>query len=363
MAKSSLPNKKCVKEETRLVLEAFLQRAALNGRPPGHVGRSYHDPQSYMYRSPIEHAPNCPTWTTVHEEINRVEEKKHGCSTSFKRFLRRRPSPQKTPDSPTASKDSLKRPKAGGETGEKARQKRFSFKNLLKKKGSTSGETANPSAPPQRPNTLPLVHCYCGSQPEERQGAQAADHDAEGAELYTLVAQKLDYLVKQQQLISPAKPKTWPLSKQQLNSLPTDTRSSTPVSSEEVPVELDEKQKEQIFQKLITLLEEQAGNINAKIEADSFLRNSLTRLSYGSFSRLVEAFTSRATSGAPSPQLAKLALTMELTRKVAGINSHAVHTLMGYSLQYMDMFIPWLQQQGGWEKIVGQEEIFDLQLD
>nr|XP_060639109.1 bcl-2-like protein 12 [Anolis sagrei ordinatus]XP_060639110.1 bcl-2-like protein 12 [Anolis sagrei ordinatus] len=363
MAKSPLPDKKSVKEETRLVLEAFLQRTALNGRAPGHVGRSYHDPQSYIYRSPTEHAPNCPTWTTVHEEINRAEEKKHGFSTSFKRLLRRRPSPQKTPDTPSPSKDPLKRPKAGGETGEKARQKRFSFKNLLKKKGSTSGESANGPAPPQRPNTLPLVHCYCGGQPVEQQGAQAADPNAEGAEFYTLVAEKLDHLVKQQQSISPAKPKTWPLSKQQLNSLATDTRSSTPVSSQEVPVELDEKQKEQIIQKLIAVLEEQAGNINAKIEADPFLRNSLARLSYGSFSRLAEAFTSRPTPGVPSPQLAKLALTMELTRKVAGINSHAVHTLMGYSLQYMDMFIPWLQQQGGWEKIVNQEEIFDLQLD
>lgn len=63
---------------------------------------------------------------------------------------------------------------------------------------------------------------------------------------------------------------------------------------------------------------------------------------------MAEAFTSRSPPGISSPQLAKLALTMELTRKVAGINSHAVHTLMGYSLQYMDMFVPWLQQQGGW---------------
>lgn len=71
-------------------------------------------------------------------------------------------------------------------------------------------------------------------------------------------------------------------------------------------------------------------------------------MSYRSFSRLADTFTSRVPPGVASPQLAQLALTMELTRKVAGINSHAVHTLMGYSLQYMDMFVPWVQQQGGW---------------
>ncbi|TFJ96466.1 secretory interleukin-1 receptor antagonist [Platysternon megacephalum] len=78
------------------------------------------------------------------------------------------------------------------------------------------------------------------------------------------------------------------------------------------------------------------------------------------FSRLAEAYTARADPASPSPQLARLALTMELTRKVAGINSHTVQTLMGYSLQYMDMFVPWLQQQGGWESIAGQDEMFDI---
>ncbi|KAH0626683.1 hypothetical protein JD844_001790 [Phrynosoma platyrhinos] len=278
----------------------------------------------------------CTAWTAVHEEINRVEEKKHGFHTSFKRLLRRRPSPQKNPDNLPAPKDSLKRPKAGCENGERARQKRsFSFRHLLKKKGAATGETVGPLASPQRPNTLPLVQCYCRNQPAEEQEGQAADADTEGAEFYTLVAQKLDHLVKQQQLISPVATKSLPSSKHQINTLPTDTPSSTTVNSEELP----------------------------EIEADPFLRNSISRLSYGSFSRLAEAFTSRAPPGVSSPQLAKLALTMELTRKVAGINSHAVHTLMGYSLQYMDMFIPWLQQQGGWENIVAQDEIFDRQLD
>lgn len=77
-------------------------------------------------------------------------------------------------------------------------------------------------------------------------------------------------------------------------------------------------------------------------------------MSYGSFFQLAEVFTSQAevetsqVGASVSPELTKIALTMELTRKVAGINSHTVHQLMGYSLQYMDMFVPWLQKQGGW---------------
>uniref|UniRef100_A0A8D0E8Z2 Bcl-2-like protein 12 n=1 Tax=Salvator merianae TaxID=96440 RepID=A0A8D0E8Z2_SALMN len=311
------------------------------------------------HRSSEEHAPQCPGWTHVHEEINRVEEKKHGFRNSVKRLLQRRPSPRRSPDKLPSSKDSLKRPKAEGEAGEKTRQKHsFSFKNLLRKKGTLSCEEAHPSGPPQRPDSLPVVTCYCRRKPAEFQGPQRSENGAEGTELYSLAAEKLDHLVKKKQLVSPTVAKHVPSPREQRSTNP-----SVPVHSGEVPKELDEKQKEEILQKLIALLEEQAEDINKKIEADPLLRNTLSRLSYRSFSRLAEAFTSQSPTDVPSPQLAKLALTMELTRKVAGINSHTVHTLMGYSLQYMDMFIPWLQQQGGWENIVTQDEIFDLQLD
>ncbi|KAF7239740.1 Bcl-2-like protein 12 [Varanus komodoensis] len=333
-------------------------------------------------RSPTEHVPQCPAWTLIHEEINRVEEKKHGFRTSIKHFLRRRPSPRRSTDRQPSSKDSLKQSKAGGEGGEGARQKHsFSFKSLLRKKGATSEETVGPADPSQRPNSLPVVSCYCSKPPTEEQKPQAAgkktpSHEArkmeawvipgtkaEDAEFYTLVAQKLDHLVKQQQLISPVAVPSVPSPTVQINTLPLDTASNIPDHPEELPGELYARQKEHILQKLFALLEQQAGDINKEIEADPLLRSSVSRLSYRSFSRLVEAFTSRTPPGVPSPQLAKLALTMELTRKVAGINSHAVHTLMGYSLQYMDMFVPWLQQQGGWENIVAQDEKFDLQLD
>ncbi|XP_077169712.1 bcl-2-like protein 12 isoform X2 [Paroedura picta] len=353
-----------VREETQRILEAFLQRA-LRPRdegPPGHVGRTYHDPQSYMYRSPTEHAPNCPAWTNVHEEINRVEESKHGFRTSIKRLLRRKPSPRRLPDGPPPSTNSLKRSKSAGEG---PRQKRtFSFKSLLRKKGTLSGETGCPAEASQRPDSLPLTPCYCnellaGQKPQPE--CQATNNEAEETEFYMLVAQKLDHLVKQQQLISPSAGKGFPSPTDHSHSLPTNAASGTSVNSLDLQGGMNEK--EQILQKLVALLEEQAGIINKEIEADPLLRSTVSRLSYRSFSRMAEAFTSRSPPGISSPQLAKLALTMELTRKVVGISSHTVHTLMGYSLQYMDMFVPWLQQQGGWENIVAQDEIFDLQID
>ncbi|XP_066487027.1 bcl-2-like protein 12 [Tiliqua scincoides] len=370
MAGSPVPHRRQVEEETGRVLEAFLQRALSHeAGPPGHVGRGYHDPKSYMNRSPTEHAQQYPAWNSVHEEINRVEERKHGFRTSIKRLLQRRPSPRQTPDNlPPCKEGSLKRSKSGGEGGEGTRQKRtLSFKNILRKKGekgasgekgSSSGEQGVCAKSPQRPESLPVVTCYC-----RKQGAQTKGSEAKDDELYTLVAQKLDHLVKQQQqVLSPvaASGLPSPIASSPNTTLPTKTASH---ASDEPLGELNEKQKEQILQKLIALLEEQAGVINEELETDPLLRNTLSRMSYRSFSRLADTFTSRVPSGVASPQLVQLAMTMELTRKVAGINSHAVHTLMGYSMQYMDMFVPWVQQQGGWENIVTQEKIFDLQLD
>ncbi|XP_026566552.1 bcl-2-like protein 12 [Pseudonaja textilis] len=363
MAGSPVPPRRKVVEETRLVLEAFLQGVLNSGEDgvPGHVGRGYHDPQSYMSRSPVEHFPECPACSPVHEGSNSVEGKKHGFRTSIKHLLKKRSSSPGRSDNLPSPGDSLKKSKSGPEGTH--RKHHFSFKGLLKKK-TASVELTDSSALPKRPDTLPVITCYCKKQAAEPEEAQTTGNgEAEDAEFYTLVAQKLDYFVKHQQRTSPIAAKSSVSPKDPNITISTDTISDNSVALEKVTEQLDEKQKEQILQKLVALLEEQAAVFNKKIEADPLLRNTISRLSYRSFTHLAEAFTSRTPPGVSNPQLAKLALTMELTRKVAGINSHAVHTLMGYSLQYMDMFIPWLQQQGGWENIVAQEEIFDVQLD
>ncbi|CAM4690507.1 unnamed protein product [Lepidochelys olivacea] len=347
-----------LQEETRLVLEAFLQ-GALGRRPPlGHVGGSYHDPHCYAHRHPVEPggAP-CPggAWNPLHEEISRAEERKHGFKTSMKRLLHRRTSPRRDPPGP---------PPLGAEPreGQKERGEErpkhtrgFPFKAMLWRKGPPREETEPLPPPSAPPNSLPVTPCYCTDTLTSRPDPLPLGPAAEDPEFYTRLAQKLDRLVRLQHS-RPGSP----------SGVQSPGVVAGPLSPEPGPGPLappepaSERHKEQVIQRLVALLEEQAGVINEEIEADPLLRSSLSRLSYRGFSRLAEAYTTRVDPGSPSPQLTRLALTMELTRKVAGINSHTVQTLMGYSLQYMDMFVPWLQQQGGWESIAGQEEIFDV---
>ncbi|XP_053308504.1 bcl-2-like protein 12 [Spea bombifrons] len=432
-----------VKEETKLVLEAFLKRSLIHDGHIGHVGRAYHDPKRFCQGPHVDEREestkrkkkpekkkrskepeqekdeltskekegstleNNGTWNSLHEKINHAEEKKHGFQTSIKKLLRRhshskekssvrwkggsvhsksRESLENVLDEPkkgSTKGDSLKRQKiplpilacaAAGSVDSLAHKEKeeveapekhssqsklrtFTFKNILKKK--SKGQSSNSESPPVRPAFLPVTPCY----------KEDAPHDTDKAndsQIYNLAAKKLDNLVQQKILRSPtglAQSPVFPASRKGVPPLVSDNNNV--VTSETTTPE----DKDELIRKLVVLLQEQAVVINEKINKDPFLRNALSRMSYGSFSRLAEVFTSQAGVAAGgdgasvSPELTKIALTMELTRKVAGINSHAVHTLMGYSLQYMDMFVPWLQKQGGWENIVVQGDILDVQID
>ncbi|XP_012498624.1 PREDICTED: bcl-2-like protein 12 [Propithecus coquereli] len=186
------------------------------------------------------------------------------------------------------------------------------------------------AVPPEspRPCSLPLRPCY-GSEP----GPATPD-------FYALVAQRLEQLV-QEQLRSPPSP--------ELQGPP--------------PTE-----KEALLRRLVALLEEEAEVINQKLASDPALRSKLVRLSTGSFARLVELFSSRqgnshpsrACPGPPPPSpepLARLALAMELSRRVAGLGG----TLAGLSVEHVHSFAPWIQAHGGWEGILAVSPV-DLNL-
>lgn len=97
-----------------------------------------------------------------------------------------------------------------------------------------------------------------------------------------------------------------------------------------------------------------------QLASDPALHRKLARLSAGSFARLVELFSSREGSSSPncsSPSLpcpgppppspdplARLALAMELSRRVAGLGG----TLANLSVEHVHSFVPWIQAHGGW---------------
>lgn len=362
-----------------------------------------------------EHSHNSGGKRNDLEEISRVEETKHGFTTNFKKLLGKHSQSKEKATTPkekngsvhsksrgsiesvledhgknVAKGDSLKRPKSPNpllactvvastislhdedqkqnviESHEKqGTQKKisrsFSFKKLKFKK-KIKDESSAADTTPVRPNFLPVT-----PYSESESSSHYKTGKLEDSEIYSLAAKKLETLLKHKKVKSPLEP-------QQPVGYSEKVPRAPPAAGAEnnnvtVTDKADAEDKEDVIHKLVALLQEQAVEINEKINKDPFLRNTLARMSYGSFFQLAEVFTSQAevetsqVGASVSPELTKIALTMELTRKVAGINSHTVHQLMGYSLQYMDMFVPWLQKQGGWENIVSNGDIADLQID
>nr|XP_048294046.1 bcl-2-like protein 12 isoform X2 [Myodes glareolus] len=216
-------------------------------------------------------------------------------------------------------------------------------------------------APPpesSRPCFLPLRPCY-----DSGPGPATSD-------FYAMVAQRLEQLV-QEQLRSPPSP---------------EFQGPPPT------------EKEALLRRLVALLEEEAEVINQKhasgfscatervpglhretsfqqnkLASDPALHRKLARLSAGSFARLVELFSSREVSSSPScaspslpcpappppsPEpLARLALAMELSRRVAGLGG----TLANLSVEHVHSFAPWIQAHGGWAGILAVSPV-DLNL-
>ncbi|XP_038169402.1 bcl-2-like protein 12 isoform X2 [Arvicola amphibius] len=127
-----------------------------------------------------------------------------------------------------------------------------------------------------------------------------------------------------------------------------------------------------VAQRLEKLVQEQLRSPPSPA-SDPALHRKLARLSAGSFARLVELFSSREVSSSPScaspslpcpappppsPEpLARLALAMELSRRVAGLGG----TLASFSVEHVHSFAPWIQAHGGWAGILAVSPV-DLNL-
>ncbi|XP_072348493.1 uncharacterized protein bcl2l12 [Scyliorhinus torazame] len=346
----------------------------------------------------VEGAEEDSEWGTSDEEIAQAEEKKHGFRTTIKRLIRRqRKKKSSSDDSNKKSKDSLDLLEAHGSAKHRADQKANSLKrqkgpnpliacavgsmdsvssvakevaaqegikhsskrrgsqrflNLFKKpsQGKTldhSSEKSQESEPPSpRPNTLALID-------EQLNRMDIGSGKNENVEFYSKVAKKLDKLAQQycaQTNVAPLTPITDAPEKVN-NNFSQDALTD----------------KEKMIEKIVLLLQRQGDGIDEKINEDPVLQRTMSRMSYHSFSQLVEVFTANVEEQhegpTSSPELTKIALTMELTRRVAGISSHPVQQLMGYSMQYMDLFVPWLQENGGWTMVFPLDDVSEHQID
>uniref|UniRef100_A0A3P9L7H6 Uncharacterized protein n=1 Tax=Oryzias latipes TaxID=8090 RepID=A0A3P9L7H6_ORYLA len=93
------------------------------------------------------------------------------------------------------------------------------------------------------------------------------------------------------------------------------------------------------------------------IQANPFLRTSLSRLSYASFAKLLDSYSNAQVAQvsdlppSESPTLRRIAVSMEVSRRI--VTATGTQRTQGYAERYMETFVPWVKQHGGWKEPFG----------
>ncbi|XP_061568879.1 uncharacterized protein bcl2l12 [Cololabis saira] len=308
-----------IKAETHLVLHAFLERTLSTPETerPGSIGGAYGDHSKFSSK------PKDGLDSQAEDDDNK--------KLSFKELIKQLPRSTirlkngslgrdgKAKQAEDARPSSSSSDEDDNEKNWKQKQrkirKRLSMLFKSKEKQKKEKEKEEPDVPPPKPVDIPSP-CH-------------------PPEFYNEVAEKLEDMVKSTKIRT---------------QIPEPTPSAAPSG------------KDSVIQRLVQVLSSEGDSINMRIQSDPFMRSSLARLSYASFSRLLDTFSLdqagvAAATPPASPTLQRLAATMEVSRRI--LTATGTQRLQGHAEHYMENFAPWLKQQGGWENVVDLEEPLD----
>ncbi|XP_056256629.1 uncharacterized protein bcl2l12 isoform X1 [Seriola aureovittata] len=331
-----------VKAETHLVLQAFLHRTLSTPvkERPGRVGGAYTDFNKY---SCIPQPKAKDGGDSQTEDVSSSDEKKSGFKDFIKQLPRRntsrssakdpkgsldRDSPAKPPLLRDQAEDDVISPSSTSEDDDEKKQKKLNRKKIKRKISKffrLKLEKDKEGHGSKKPTTLSF------SKDPEPETIVSPNHPPE---FYDEVAEKLEKIAQRSTSMKRPSPPARP-----------------------PPAVCD---KEAVVQQLVQVLSVEGDSINTKIQSDPFLRSSLTRLSYASFAKLLDTFSSRQVSEAPplapsaSPTLRRMAITMEVSRRI--VTATGTVRMQGYAECYMETFAPWVKNQGGWENVVDLDE-------
>uniref|UniRef100_G1L595 BCL2 like 14 n=3 Tax=Ailuropoda melanoleuca TaxID=9646 RepID=G1L595_AILME len=116
--------------------------------------------------------------------------------------------------------------------------------------------------------------------------------------------------------------------------------------------------EDQIIARIVELLKYSGDQLERELKKDRALKNSLQdQLSYPVFKTITDHFLRGVDTRGESEVRArgfKAALAIDVTAKLTAIDNHPMNRVLGFGTKYLkDNFSPWVQQQGGWEKVLG----------
>lgn len=118
------------------------------------------------------------------------------------------------------------------------------------------------------------------------------------------------------------------------------------------------KDEDQIIAKIVELLKYSGDQLERELKKDKALMNSFQDgLTYGVFKTITDQFLRSVDTRGESEVKAqgfKIALAIDATAKLTAIDNHPMNKVLGFGTKYLkENFSPWIQQHGGWEKVLG----------
>ncbi|XP_004387375.1 apoptosis facilitator Bcl-2-like protein 14 [Trichechus manatus latirostris] len=122
--------------------------------------------------------------------------------------------------------------------------------------------------------------------------------------------------------------------------------------------------EDQIIAKIVELLKYSGDHLERELKKDKALMSTFQDwLSYSAFKTLTDQFLRGVDTRGESEVKAhgfKAALAIDVAAKLTVIDNHPMNRVLGFGTKYLkENFSPWVQQHGGWEKVLGisREEI------
>ncbi|XP_007953209.2 apoptosis facilitator Bcl-2-like protein 14 [Orycteropus afer afer] len=122
--------------------------------------------------------------------------------------------------------------------------------------------------------------------------------------------------------------------------------------------------EEQIIAKIVELLKYSGDQMERELKKEKALVNIFQEgLTYSVFRTIIDQFLRGVDTRGESEIKAqgfKAALAIDVAAKLTAVDNHPMNRVLGFGTKYLkENFSPWVQQHGGWEKVLGisHEEI------
>lgn len=320
-----------IKTETHRVLQAFLERtiSTPHKERPGRIAGAYDDHNKHSL------TPHSKQKDEHDSRLEKEDEKKPRIKDRMKSFPRTsiilgkgslgRSSKAKQSH---LTEDNVSQSSSSDEEDQEKRKKEkikkriasFFKKKIKEKKEKEEQE----KRPPQRLSDLTV-------DKKATQDLVSPETD-EPTDFYDDIAQKLEHIAK---------------------------RSSTRKRPSPKLIRPTACDKEVVVEQLVKLLSSEGDAMNTKIQQQPELCSRLSRLSYRSFENVLDIFGRSQITEAPplkpstSPTLQRIAVSMEASRRI--VTATGTQRMEGFAERYMDKFVPWIKNHGGWGNVLDVE--------